>query len=139
MAETNEDNIIGIEVNSLYILSQAMDLILRDCERRMDKQKCRFQQKKKQNFTRYMNLVRQACVINEDLNQDIIDHEAKRNYKDYHIWQEQANEMARYILMFADRSRYIDIVNGVFKYLEDNPGDGFVTEEVLKNFYLKTL
>lgn len=135
----NESDVIGLETNVLYMMSQAMDLIMRDCERRMAKNKECFKQQKKQTFNRYMQAVKTACILNEDLCQDIYEHESKRNYKDVQIWQEQANELARFVLLLADISPYMGYVNEVFKHLRSFKGEGIITEEVLKNFYLKKL
>ena len=138
MAQDDYD-VIGVETNTLYMMSQAMDLIFRDCERRMAAHKEEFKREKKQKFTRYMTLARQASLINEDLAQDIYEHESKRKWKDVQIWQEQANELARLILMYADRSRYIDFVNEIFKHIRSFKGDEIITEDVLQKFYLKKL
>ena len=135
----NENDVIGLETNTIYLMSQAMDLIMRDCERRMARNKECFKQQKKQTFNRYMQAVKTACILNEDLCQDIYEHESKRNYKDVQIWQEQANELARFVLLLADISPYMDYVNEVFKHLRSFKGEGIITEEVLKNFYLKKL
>ena len=55
------------------------------------------------------------------------------------VWQEEANELARLILLYADRSANQDVVDAIFKFIREQPGEGIVDEELLKNFYLKKL
>ena len=137
--QKRELDIAGVEINTCYLLTQACDLILRDCARRHDRLGMPMYRETKQRFGRWAEAVKRACILNEDLAQDIYTHEAKRNYKDVDIWQEQSNELARFVLMIADRSKYIDFINEIFKHLRSFNGDGIITEDVLKNFYLKKL
>lgn len=134
-----DEDVIGILTNTAYIMSQATDLILREAERRLARRGTPMFHETKQKFNRWTEAVKRACILNEDLEQDIYKHESKRNYKDVQIWQEQWNECARFNLMLADISRYVDYVNEVFGHLRSFKGDGIITEEVLKNFYLKKL
>ena len=137
--EEKNDNLrkASVETNLLYMMSLSMDLIVRDLERRMSREKERFKQEKKQIFTRYTKAVRDACILQEMLTQDIYDCDAKHNYKNVQLWQEESNELARLDLLFADRSANQDVVNGIFKYVREQPAEGIVDEEMLKAFYLK--
>ena len=137
MEKNTNLNKAGVETNLLYMMSLAMDLIMRDTVWRMAKEKERFKHEKKQIFTRYAKTVRDACVLQEMLTQDIYDCDAKHNYKNVQLWQEESNELARLNLLFADRSANQDIVDGIFKYVREQPGEGIVDEELLKAFYLK--
>ena len=137
MEKNDNLNKAGVETNLLYMMSLAMDLIMRDAEWRMAKEKERFKHEKKQIFTRYTKAVREACILQEMLTQDIYDCDAKHNYKNVQLWQEESNELARLNLLFADRSANQDIVDGIFKYVREQPGEGIVDEELLKAFYLK--
>lgn len=127
----------GVLTNTLYIMSQAMDIMLRDLERRLKKNHRVLNHEQKRNFSRFIEYVRLACIHAEDLCQDIYNHEAKRNYKDVQLWQEQSNELARLVLLFSDRSRYVNFVEEIFKHIESFEGDGIITEDILKNYYLK--
>ena len=137
--QKKELDIAGLEINTCYLMTQAIDTILRDCERRHANLGMPLKHEVKQKFSRWAEAVKKACILSEDLCQDIYKHEEKRNYKDVQIWQEQWNECARFNLMLADISRYVDYVNEVFGHLRSFKGDGIITEEVLKNFYLKKL
>lgn len=129
----------SLMTNTLYMMSLAMDLILRNNEWLMRKHLESFKREKKQLFTRYAKAVRDACFLQEQLTQDIYDCDVVHNFRNVQIWQEEANELARLMLLFADRSADQDVVNSIFKFIREQPGEGIVDEELLKNFYLKKL
>ena len=62
--------------------------------------------------------------------------DAEVKWKNIPVWQEESNELARLILLYADRSADVDHVEAVFKMLRELPGEGIVDEEMLKRFYL---
>ena len=125
------------ETNVLYMMSLAMDLILRNNEWLMSRLRQSFRKDKKQLFTRYAKTVRDACYLQDLLTQDIFDADEKNEYRNIQIWQDEANELSRLVLLFADRSADQGVVDGIFKYIREQPGEGIVTEEMLQSFYLK--
>ena len=125
------------ETNVLYMMSLAMDLILRNNEWLMSRLRESFRRDKKQLFTRYTKTVRDACYLQDLLTQDIFDADEKNNYKNIQIWQDEANELSRLVLLFADRSADQNVVDNIFKFIREQPGEGIVTEEMLESFYLK--
>ena len=125
------------ETNVLYMMSLAMDLILRNNEWLMAKNREAFKREKKQVFTRYTKAVRDACYLQDLLMEDIFQVDAVHNYKNIQIWQDEANELARLVLLFADRSANQQVVDNIFKFVREQPADGIVTEEMLQSFYLK--
>jgi len=127
----------SLEVNALYMMSIAMDLILRNNEWLMAKNREAFKREKKQVFTRYTKAVRDACYLQDMLMQDIFEVDSAHNYKNIQIWQEEANELARLILLFADRSVDQEVVDKIFKFVREQPADGIVDEQLLSNFYLR--
>ena len=132
-------NQAGVETNVLYMMSLTMDLILRDCEWRMNKQREAFKREKKQLFTRYAQAIRTACVLQDLLTQDIFDCDQKHDWKNIPVWQDEANELARLILLYADRSADESVVDEIFKHLRSLPCEGIVDEKMLESFYLKKL
>ena len=118
-------------------MSITMDLILRDCERRMAKHSTIFRQEKKRKFNEYIQTIRRACIINDYLSQDIYKATAKTDYKDLDLWLSDGNDLARLILLYGDRSSTADVLERLFQTLNDAPGEGIVSEEFLKNFYLQ--
>jgi len=127
----------SMETNAIYLLSMAMDLILRNNEWLMAKNREVFRKEKKQVFTRYTKAIRDACYLQDLLMQDIFEVDSAHNYKNVQIWQEEANELARLILLFADRSVDEDVVDRIFKFIREQPADGIVDEQLLSNFYLR--
>lgn len=130
-------NQAGVETNVLYMLSLTMDLILRDNEWRMIKQRESFKREKKQLFSRYTKAVRDACYLQDQLTQDIFDCDEKNGWRNIQLWQEEANELARLILLFADRSSDQDTVDKIFSFIRSLHGEGIVDEKMLESFYLK--
>lgn len=129
----------GLETNLLYMASLAMDLILRNNEWLMSKQREAFKREKKQLFTRYTKAVRDACLLQEMLTQDIYDVDEKNNFRNIQVWQEESNELARLMLLYADRSANVDVVDAIFKFVREQPAEGIVDEKMLDNFRLKKL
>ena len=129
----------GCETNVLYMMSLAMDLILRHNEWLMSKQREAFKREKKQLFNRYAKTIRDACYLQEQLTQDIYDCDEKYNYRNVQIWQEEANELSRLILMYADRSADQDVVDKIFSFIREQPAEGIVDESMLDNFRLRKL
>lgn len=128
---------VSTEVNTIYMMSLAMDLILRDAEWRMRKHREAFKHEKRQLFTRFTKAVRDACYLQDRLTQDIFDCDEKHDWKNIPVWQEESNELARLILLYADRSANIDEVSSIFKHIRSLPGEGIVDEAMLSNFYLR--
>ena len=129
--------VASVEINVLYMGALALDLILRDAERRMKAQGSEFKYKKKQIFNRFIRAVKDATLMADQLNDDVISSTEKSHYKDYNIWQAESNELARLILTFADKASEEGATESIFNYLESFKGAGIITEESLKPFYLK--
>lgn len=129
----------NFETITLYMMSLAMDLILRHDEWLMSKHGEAFKHEKKQLFTRYTKTVRDACILQDRLTQDIYECEAEHNYRNVDTWLEQANELIRLVLLYADRSADQDAINKIFAFIREQPGEGIVDEQLLDNFRLKKL
>lgn len=114
-----------------------MDLILRNNEWLMSKQREAFKREKKQLFTRYTKAVRDACWLQDQLTQDIYDCDAKNSFRNIQVWQEESNELARLMLLYADRSADQEVVDAIFKFIREQPAEGIVDEKMLESFYLK--
>ena len=136
---TRQEKQLSVEVNCIYMMSLAMDLILRDAEWRIRKDGDRFRREKKQLFTRYIQAVKTACILQEDLTQDIYREDEKHNFRNVQTWQDEANELARLMLLFADRSVDEGVVNDIFKFIRSTPGEGIVDDAMLDTFRLKKL
>ena len=143
MSEKKKVTFDDVEVNVLFMMSLAMDIILRDVDRKMQIQAYReggrggFRHDKKLLFHRFTDSVKAACIYAERLGDDVIISTEKSNYKDLNIWQDEANELARLILLYADKSSEEGATEAIFGYLNSFRGAGIINEENLKPFYLK--
>ena len=132
-----------VETNVLFMMSLSMDLILRDIDRKIRVEALSrgkvggFKHEKKMLFTRFTQAVRTACLLAEQLGDDVIASTAKSNYKDLNVWQAESNELARLILLYADKSTVDHNSDAVFDRLESLDGEGIITEDVLQRFYLR--
>lgn len=126
--------------NAAYLTALTLDLMIRESEKALGQltpaQGWKFE--KKQMFSRFTEYVKNACLMNEKITQDIYDLEEKNSYFKYvQVWQEEANELARFILMIIDRITDVDTVNKIHAFIREQPSDGIATEELLQKFYLK--
>ena len=129
--------IASVEINVLYMGALALDLILRDAERRMRAQGGEFKHEKKQLFNRFTKAVKEACILVDQLNEDVINSTEKSHFKDYNVWQAESNELARLILTFADKASEEGATESIFNYIGSFKGAGIITKEALERFYLK--
>lgn len=132
-----------VETNVLFMMSLAMDLMLRDLDRKIQFEAYKqgkvggFKYEKKMLFKRFIQAVKTACILAEQLGDDVIASTEKSNYKDLNIWQAESNELARLVLLYADKSSEEGATESIFDYLESFKGAGIITEEKLKPFYLR--
>lgn len=136
-AKNTSINQAGVIHNCLYMMSLAMDRLMREVEPIMNRHSESFVREKKKLFTRYLKTVKEACILQDEITQDIWDMEAKHDYRNVDFWLAQCNELARLILLFADRSSYQENVDKVFSLLRSLPGEGIVDENLLGLFYLR--
>lgn len=128
---------LSVLANTLYMMSLSMDRMIRESERLLYRERSLFRMEKKQTFNRFMQAVKTACILQDDLTQDIYQSDEKHNFRNVQIWQDESNELARLVLLFADRSADQDVVDRIFAFIREQPGEGIVTEEMLESFYLK--
>ena len=133
----------SLQTNLMFILALALDLLVRDNDRRMRviggmlNEKSRMCQTTKMRFGEYSKAVKRACTLNEQITQQIYDVDERYNFKNVRIWQEEANELARVMLLFADKSTEDGARERIQAYIRSFKGEGLVDEDFLKPFYLK--
>lgn len=132
----NSQQKIDLEVNTLYICALAMDLLLRDSDKRMRQTSATWKQEKRQMFKQYLGYVKNACIMHDKIYQDVIDIEEKNRFKYFQVWQEQANELVRLMLLYSDGSEDLDFVIELFNKLHNRAEGSIVDEEMLDTFYL---
>jgi len=135
--QNNDEKKLSVIINTIYMMSLSMDLMIREAERIMRRDNATFRREKRQIFNRFMKAVNTACILQEELTQDIYREDEKHNYKNVQIWQDEANELARLVLLYADRSADQEVTDAIFKFIREQPCEGIVDEKLLESFYLK--
>lgn len=132
------EKIINLEINLLYRLARAMDIILRDCEKNLELQKSSFHREKKKTFNELMASFKNSKRLYDKLDDDIC--EIFHNGQAFDLVQEEAFELAEILVDFADKHprnpNLGKIIRKQLKSLESSgnmPYEGYLE----KNFRLK--
>lgn len=129
---------LRVEINVMYTMAMAMDRIMLDFERRMYAEKDEFIREKKIEFKKIINCAQGAYRAFEKLNDDIEKSTADSGYKDLDTWSDEALEYARLLLLYDDKAgKNINNRDKIFAFIRSLEGDGVITEDTLKRFYLK--
>lgn len=128
-----------LTINAAFMTALSLELMIRDIERRLMAQGAGFRKDAKQKFSRFLDFTKKALYYAEELTQEIYDVDADVKWKNIPVWQEESNELARLILLYADKSADVDNVEKIFRLLNELPGEGIVTEEMLNNYRLKKI
>lgn len=141
-----------LEINVLYMLTQVFELLMNDFERRVTRHVpvvrngqvvmveagCGFKREKKQQFKRLVKTLQDLHTQFDLLYNDIVYSAEDKGWKELDLWASDANDLARMVLLWADKcGPYPDHMEQVFRLLKSYDGEGIVTEDVLKRFYLK--
>lgn len=139
MEETKKTRSVeDMEINLLYVAAMAFERIIDDVEKRLNTKKRTFQFEKKKRFNDMMGSIKNVKRLNDLIDQMDYAEGLKGNYESYQYYQEDAYELARILLLFADRhSKNIEIGNEVAKFLRSKESAEIVDENVLERFYLK--
>lgn len=128
-------------VNMAYTCAFASERMILEVERILKGRGEGLKHEKKQAFTRLAETLRAAkryydFIFDEDLIKAV---EGSGEVTDYDRAHEDANEIARLLLLYSDRCGYNQKnYEELFRVLRNMPdGLGLITEEVLKNFYMK--
>lgn len=134
----HSEQVERVEINVTYVIALALSMLINDIEKSLLSRRVRYKQDRKRRFN---NIISSIKEIKRNL--DIIDYidfaeDLEGHYDAYQYYQEDAAELARLILLFADRQGYNpDNANEVFRLLRSQKGEGIIDEETLKRFYLK--
>ncbi len=113
----------------------AIDLMLTDLQGRL-MLSGGLRQRSKNNLKNMVNHIKMASHFGSELMQEIIDADEKYGWKNIQTWQDEANEVARLVLMWEDREEFPEVCNKIFKFIRSTPGAGAANDELLKNYYL---
>lgn len=139
MEETKKTRSVeDMEINLLYVAAMAFERIIDDVEKRLNAKERTFHFEKKKRFNDMMKSIKNVKRLNDLIDQMDYAEGLKGNYESYQYYQEDAYELARILLLFADRhSKNIEIGNDVAKFLRSKESAEIVDENVLERFYLK--
>lgn len=134
----HSEQVERVEINITYVIALALSMLINDIEKSLLSRRVRYKQDRKRRFN---NIISSIKEIKRNL--DIIDYidfaeDLEGHYDAYQYYQEDAAELARLVLLFADRQGHNpDNANEVFRLLRSQKGEGIIDEETLKRFYLK--
>lgn len=128
-------------INMAYLMAMALDLILRESERRMKQANPNngWKFKKKMLFNQFIDCIKKAYYLSDQIFQDVLDCEFKNETAYVDVWQEESNELARLCLLYGDRSTDAVAIDKILHFIEQMPSDGYCSDEMLSRFYLKKL
>ena len=136
-----EFTVEGLMVNMAYTCAFASERMILEVERILKGRGEGLKHEKKQAFTRLAETLRAAkryydFIFDADLIKAV---ESSGEVTDYDRAHEDAKEIARLLLLYADRCGYNQAnYEELFRVLRNMPdGLGLITEDVLKNFYMK--
>lgn len=139
MEETKKTRSVeDLEINLLYIAAMAFERIVDDVEKRLNAKKRTFHFEKKMRFGEIMKNIKSIKRLSDLIDQEDYAKGLEGNYEAYQYYQEDAYELARILLLFADRhSKNVEIGNEVAKFLRSKESSDIVDENALERFYLK--
>lgn len=131
-------SIENLEINLLYIVIMATERIIDDIDKRLKAKKSEFRREKKLRFRQIIDSIKNIKRLNDLIDQEDYAVGLQGNYESYQYYQEDAYELARLLLLFADRSSHdVETGNRVIKYIRSLEGLEVIDEDALKKFYLK--
>lgn len=125
-----------IETNMLFNLMRMSEILMIDICRRFEAKGSRFQQKKKQNYNKFIAKVNEALRwFDEAMEDDYIEGANGSTYQ-YDKMRFEANELIRLLLLYVDRvSLNPDNYPRIFQYIRSLESCQVVKEEDLDWFY----
>ena len=139
--DLNDITAEGLMVNMAYTCAFASERMILEVERILKGRGEGLKHEKKQAFTRLAETLRAAkryydFIFDEDLIKAV---EGSGEVTDYDRAHADGNEIARLLLLYSDRCGYNQAnYEELFRVLRGMEGGlGLITEEVLKNFYMK--
>lgn len=126
----------NILTDSIFLMAFAQDLMIQDLQRRMKAKGEGLRQRSRLNLKQMLSHIKAASHYADELKEELFDADAEHKWKNIQTWQDEANEVARLVLLWEDREPHPEVCDDIFKFIRSTQGDGVVTEEMLKNYYL---
>ena len=126
----------NILTDSIFLMAFAQDLMIQDLLVRLKSQGDGLRQRSKFNLNEMIKALKRASHFGDELREELFEADAEHKWKNIQTWQDEANEVARLVLLWEDRETHPEVCDDIFKYIRSTEGDGVVTEEMLKKYYL---
>lgn len=126
----------NILTDSIFLMAFAQDLMIQDLLRRLKSKGDGLRQRSKFNLNEMIKALKRASHFADELKEELFEADSEHKWKNIQTWQDEANEVARLVLLWEDREPHPEVCNDIFKYIRSTEGDGIVTEEMLKKYYL---
>ena len=126
----------NILTDSLFLMAFASDLMIADLLRRMKSKGDGLRQRSKFNLSQMVKHLKTASHFADELREELFEADAENKWKNIQVWQDEANEMARLVLLWEDREQHPEVCNEIFKFIRSTKGDGTVDDDMLKQYYL---
>lgn len=126
----------NILTDSIFLMAFAQDLMIQDLLLRLKSKGDGLRQRSKFNLNEMIKALKRASHFADELREELFEADAEHKWKNIQTWQDEANEVARLVLLWEDREPHPEVCDDIFKYIRSTEGDGVVTEEMLKNYYL---
>ena len=127
----------NILTDSIYVIALAADLMVQDLQNRLTANGDSLRQRSRWNLGQMITHLKAASHFGTELMQEVIDADEKNRWRNIQTWQEEANEVARLILLWQDREQKPEVCNEIFRFIRSTDGEGVVTEKFLQSYYLK--
>ena len=114
----------------------AEDLMIQDLIRRLNASGDGLRQRSKFNLNQMLSCLKKASHFADELREELFEADAEFKWKNVQTWQDEANELARLILLWEDREPLPDVCNEIFKHIRSTKGEGVVDDAMLKQYYL---
>lgn len=125
-----------ILTDSLFLTAFAQDLMIADLIRRLGAKGDGLRHRSKNNLNQMIRHLKAASHFADELREELFEADAENNWKNIQVWQDEANELARLVLLWQDREQKPDVCNDIFKYIRSTPCEGVVDEKMLEQYYL---
>lgn len=125
----------GVETNLLFWMTNAIEVLIEDMDRRFQQKGCLFNKERKQQFNRFLGCLRSAVVWYEKCFEQML-LEPIKSAEEFDSFRSDANEVIRLNLYYIDRcAKNYDNYVKIFQILKEmEGGQGIVNEENLKSF-----
>lgn len=126
----------NILTDSIFLMAFAQDLMIQDLIQRLNANGDGLRQRSKYNLNQFISCLKKASHFADELREELFEADAEHKWKNIQLWQDEANEVARLVLLWEDREPHPEVCNQIFKFIRSTEADGVVDDNLLKNYYL---